>query len=296
MKETILITAATGNIGSELTGLLATHPNVGEVRIATRNPESQKAQLLQQFNPHTVKPVHFDVEDKSTITEALKDVTKICLITPLSDKMVDFQQMVVDEAKKQGTHYIVKISVDAASPNAQEGPGAAHWAGEEMIRKIGIPATMLRPTIFMQHFLIVPGLYEKGDDTFYLPSGDGKMALLDCRDIAIAAAALLTDPSKSNLFEEDYFMLTGPEALTAEHIKQELSQLSKDKLFLHEASEEAFIEHSQKTNSPVELKGIYEAGKNGAFANVTTETFIKITGTRPRSFARFAWDHRYYFQ
>ncbi len=295
MKKTILITAGTGNIGSELTALLAARPDVKEVRIGTRNPSANKAALLKDFNKNTVKLVKFDLEDNKSIAEAIKGVDSLCLITPLSNKMVEYQEKVIREAKEQRVNYIVKVSVDVASPEVQEGPGAAHWAGEEMIRKSGIPATMLRPTIFMQHFLIVPGLYEKGDNTFYLPSGDGKMALLDCRDIALAAAALLTDSSKSDLFEKDYFMLTGPDMLTAEEIKQELSKLDKNKTFTHEPSEEAFIEHSNKTNSPVELKGVYEAGKNGAFANVATETFTKITGTSPRSFARFAWDHRYYF-
>ncbi|MBQ0734468.1 NmrA family NAD(P)-binding protein [Aquimarina celericrescens] len=294
MKETILITAATGNIGSELTGLLATHPNVGEVQIATRNPESQKAQLLHRFNPHTVKPVHFDIEDKSTITEALKDVTKICLITPLSDKMVDFQQMVVDEAKKQGIHYIVKISVDAASPNAQEGPGAAHWAGEEMIRKSRIPPTMLRPTIFMQHFLIVPGLYEKGDDTFYLPTGDGKIAFVDCRDIAYAMSELLLAPEKPEKLENDFFFLTGPTAVTGNEIVEELSNLT-GKSFTWNKEETAFDKHSEKTGSPAIVKEFYKAGAAGYLEKVETKDFEKITGKMPNSFARFAWDNRYYF-
>ncbi|MBP2833767.1 NmrA family NAD(P)-binding protein [Aquimarina sp. U1-2] len=296
MKRTILITAGTGNIGSELTALLASNPQVKEVRVGTRNPEASKSKLLKDFNKGIVKPVKFDLEDSQSIIEAVKGVDSLCLITPLSDTMVEYQETVIQEAKKQGVDYIVKVSVDVASPEAQEGPGAAHWAGEENIRGANIKATMLRPTIFMQHLLIVPGVYEKGDDTFYLPTGDGKMALLDCRDIALATAALLTDPSKSDLLDEDYFMLTGPETLTAEEIKQELSKLSKDKPFAHEASEEAFIQHSNKTNSPLELKGVYEAGKNGAFSTTYTSTFEKMTGKRPNSFARFAWDHRYYFQ
>ena len=153
---------------------------------------------------------------------------------------------------------------------------------------------MLRPTIFMQHLLIVPGLYEAGDDRIYLPTGDAGVAFLDCRDIAYAAYRILTDPSRADVLDEDFFLFTGPEALTGSELVQELSRLN-GKTFTQVKEEEAFVAHSKKVGSPTELQAVYQAGAQGAFAKVHTEMFERVTGKKPNSFAKFAYDYQYYF-
>ena len=294
MNDIILITAATGNIGSELVALLASDPNIKEVRVGTRNPQSSKAQLLRAFAPHKVKPVAFDITDGSTLEIAFTGVSRLCLIAPLGDDINEFHQKTVHHATKAGVGYIVKVSVDGASAEVTEGPGAAHWVGEQLVRRSGLPSTMLRPTIFMQHFLIVPGLYSRGDKQFYLPTGQSGLAFLDCRDIAYAAYKFLTNPSLANDLDEDYLAFTGPAALSGTEIAEQLTQLT-GKQFTWEASMKAFEKHSKQVDSPLELSAIYGAGAKGAFAEVKTDTFASILGRQPNSFAKFAFDNQYYF-
>ena len=98
MTDTILLTAGTGNIGSELTALLAHDPAVKEVRVATRNPESAAAKVVSSFNPSKVKPIAYDINQAETVAAAFKGVTKLCLITPLSEQAIDYQQKTIDAA------------------------------------------------------------------------------------------------------------------------------------------------------------------------------------------------------
>ncbi len=294
MKNTILITGATGNIGSELVALLANQPEIKEIRIATRHPDSAQAELLKAYNTATVKPMLYDVEKPETLNKAFQGVDKLFLIAPLSDTIMEFQKKTIDMAKEHGVSYIAKVSVDAASPDTDNPLGKAHWQGEELIRNTGIPSTMLRPTLFMQHLLLVPGLYEKGDTNLYLPTGKAKMAFLDCRDIAYVASKLILDPSIAQSLDNDFIYLTGPKALSAEDMASELSLLN-GKQFTHIDGESEFLEHSKELGSPAELLEIYKAGAQGYFEETHTEDFEKLTGRTPNPFGRFISDYRHYF-
>ena len=292
---TTLVTGATGNIGRELVHLLSIDPRVGEIRVATRDPDSPSAQLLTAIDPAIVHPVRFST-DAECLDEVFGDgVDRICMITPMVADMVGWQKAVLGAAR--GVKRIVKISNDAARPTSEgsiEGtPPAAHWAGEEMLRAMDVDQAILRPTIFMQHFMIVPGLYQRGDDTFYLPSGDGRMAMVDARDIAFAAADLLLRSTEELPANPVY--LTGPEALSGEDMLSRLS-LATGRAFQWNKDPAAFEEHSKAVGSPVELGGIYAAGAEGAFASVHADQFEAAFGRRPTSFAKFALDYAAHFQ
>ena len=292
---TVLVTGATGNIGRELVHLLSLNPRVGEIRVATRDPESAATQLLVAMEPALIHPVKLSL-DTADLAETFSDgVNRICLITPLCEDMVGWQEAVLGAAR--GVSRIVKISNDAARPVSQgaiEGtPPAVHWAGEEMLRAMEVERAILRPTIFMQHFLIVPGLYERGDDTFYMPSGDGRIAMTDARDVAFAAADLLLRPAAELPPEPVY--VTGPEALTGEEMRMRLS-LASGRTLLWNKDPVAFYRHSRTLGSPVEVGGIYEAAASGAFETVHADAFETVFGRRPRSFAKFAFDNAAYFR
>ena len=206
-----------------------------------------------------------------------------------------WQKTVSDAAR--GVSHIVKISNDAARPvseGAVEGtPPAAHWAGEELLRAMNVKHAILRPTIFMQHFMIVPGLYERGDDTFYLPSGDGCMAMVDARDVAHAAADLLLRPAGA--LPSEPILPSGPEALPSEGIARRLS-LAAGRTLRWNRDPEAFSKHSKAVGSPFEIGGVYSAAASGAFSAVHAEGFEAVFGRWPTSFAKFALDHAACFQ
>lgn len=236
--------------------------------------------------PDRIECVAFDAKRGESLEAAFAGIDVLCLITPLSDEASEWQQAVFKAAKN--VRRIVMVSVDAASPSAKAGPGALHWRGEEMLQEMTVERAILRPTMFMQHFLIVPGVHVAGDDVFYLPFGNSGAALLDCRDIS-ALAAVLANVDEASLPHEPVAM-TGPEALTGAEMARILTAAC-GRPIRWEASRDAFLEHSASTGSPTELAAIYDAGANGAFATVERDGFEKFTGRSPSSFAKFASDH-----
>ena len=154
---------------------------------------------------------------------------------------------------------------------------------------------MIRPTIFMQHFLNTPGLYTRGDDRTFLPTGEGKVAWLDCRDIAAFAAALvLASPEAVAPFKGRAFELTGPRAHTAAELVEILS-LVAGRPFKHVDGVAAFSARCAELGVPDMIKGVYGEAAGGWFSKVEDDAFVRLTGRHTSSFARFAADHAAHF-
>lgn len=300
-KECILVTGATGNIGTEVVHHLASTVVDGEVRVATRDPGSPRAKLLGRFNPRVVTPIAFDANDEDLLRQACAGVTKVCLIVPFTGSMGEWQEKVMEAVASVGSpEYVVKVSVTGArAPDSDPPPGlipSAHWQGEESIRSRGIAATMIRPTIFMQHFLMAPGLYQRGSDAFYLPIGDAGVAFLDCRDIsALAARLLVAEPEQRKPHEGQAYELTGPAPVTAAEMSEVISAVA-GRLVRHVDGMEAFTEHCEKLGVPDTLKYVYGEASEGWFSKVEHDGYTQVLGRRPGSFAKFASDHAAYFQ
>lgn len=298
--DVILVTGATGNIGTALVHLLASDASQPLVRAATRNINGDAATMLRAFNPQTIQPTAFNERDPESLRAAFAGVTKLCVIAPFGDNMPAWHEAVLAAAEAAGSvEYVVKVSVTGArSPDSDPAPGRiplAHWQGEEAIRKRGFAATMIRPTIFMQHFLTMSALFQAGHDRFYLPTGSGPIAFLDCRDIATAAAALLTaTPDIRRPYDGQSFELTGPAAITAAEIAAILSAVTS-KPITHVDGMVAFEQHCQELGVPDGIKYVYAEAADGWFSQVEAATFKSLTGHLPTSFAKFAFDHATFF-
>ena len=170
-----------------------------------------------------------------------------------------------------------------------------HWEGEEIVRASGIPSTVIRPTIFAQHFFgLSQILFSKGNDKFYLPTGDTKVAWLDCRDIAICAAAILRSEEKRAEFAGAAFELTGPTAVSAAEIATILGAVSGRDI-QHVDGMDAFTKRAQELELPDMVKGIYQEAAEGWFSKVENQEFFQLTGRYTTSFAKYAFDHASWF-
>ncbi len=299
-KDIILVTGATGNIGTVLVHLLASDIGQPLVRAATRDVNSPSARLIQAMNPATVQPVYFNEKDLAGLKAAFEGVTKMAIIAPFVPDMADWHHRVVEAAKAAETcKYVVKVSVTGArSPDNDPPPGRiplSHWQGEEAIRQSGLASTMIRPTIFMQHFLSNRGLFNRGENYFYLPTGAAKTAFVDCRDIAAFAAKLLLAPAaERQSYDGQAYELTGPAGVTAAEIAEILSAVAERKIE-HVDGEAAFIAHCQELKVPDTIRAVYAEAAGGWFSKVERDVFGQLTGKLPTSFAKFAYDHQYYF-
>jgi uncharacterized protein YbjT (DUF2867 family) len=301
MSEEILVTGGTGNIGSAFVALLANDERRPRVRVATRNPDSPQARVLRAMNPETVRPVAVDEKDPTSLRRAFDGVTGLFVIAPFVSDIAAWHEPIARAAAESGTcRRIVKASVTGArSPASDPPPGRiplSHWLGEEALRKTGIATTAIRPTMYMQHFLTVPALYTAGDDRFYLPTGTAKVSFLDCRDIAVfAAAVLLADAATATDYAGKAWELSGPQAIDAATIATVLGDVA-GRPVTHVDGEEALVARAKQLGTPDAVKFIYREAAGGWFSALECDAFTRVTGRRPRSFAEFALDHASVFR
>lgn len=297
--ETVLVTGGTGNIGAAFVALLAADARAPRVRVASRDHRSAGAQLVRAMNPETVTPVPFDVDAPETMRAALDGVTKLFVIAPFLADMAAWHEKIATAAKAAGSiQFVVKSSVTGArAPSSDPPPGAVplgHWKGEEAFRS-AFPTTAIRPNIFMQHFLTVPGLYTARADRFYLPTGGARVSWLDARDIAAAAAALvMAPPEERKPHEGQSYELSGPSAPTAAEIAGILSLVAR-KPVKHVDGVEAFSARCTELGVPDVAKHFYGEAAGGWFARVDDGILTKLLRRRATSFAKFAMDHAAHF-
>jgi uncharacterized protein YbjT (DUF2867 family) len=238
------------------------------------------------------------IEDDGALDAAFAGCTGALLVAPFGE-MKAWHTKMAGAAKRAGLEHLVKVSVTGARPpDTDPPPGripSMHWEGEEIVRATAIPTTVIRPTIFAQHFLgLSPILFSPGDDRFHLPTGDAKIAWLDCRDIAACAAAILASKDRRRAFAGAAFELTGPTAPTARELAEILS-LVASRSIAHVDGMDAFSAHAEKMGLADTVKGIYGEAAGGWFGEVHDREFVEATGRHTTSFAKFAYDHEAWF-
>ena len=292
--STFLVTGGTGRIGTECIAQLASQGH--RVKFATRNPGGATAQFREKFGPGTVRAVGMDVNDAASIDKALEDCTGALFISPIDES---WHEQIAAQMKQSSLAFCVKVSVTGArGPDSDPPPGrlpSIHWRGEEHFRNSGVPTTCIRPTIFAQHFLgLNKVLFQTGDEAIHLPTGDTQVAFLDCRDIAHAATALLTNSKHQAQFANQSFELTGSTAVSGSEIAQILSDVS-GRMIRHVDGADAYSAHAAQLGESDWGKVIYKEAEDGWFSDVHDDEFQTLLGRHTNSFAKFAYDHRHAF-
>ena len=180
MNETILVTGATGNVGSEVVKQLSIDASNYNIRAGVHSIEN--ANKVHQSD--RVKAVRIDYDKIEGLESAFKDVDKLFLLTHPSSKTIEHESNLITEAKKSGIKHIVKQSIMRADLGADVEAMRLHRQAEKLIEESGIPYTFLRPNEFMQGFINFQGTTIKSNNAFYIPAEDAKVSFVDARDIA----------------------------------------------------------------------------------------------------------------
>jgi uncharacterized protein YbjT (DUF2867 family) len=208
----ILVTGATGLNGGELVRLLSAR-NV-PLRALVRDPKRATA-LAALAN---VEIVVGDMARPDTLAQALRGVDRAMLISSSDPAMFEVQSNFIEAARKAGVKHVVKLSGIMPDTDSPFRFARMHGEVEQKLERSGIAFTHLRAGEFMHaYFRQVPAIVARG--AFFLPMEDARIASIDVRDIAEAAAAALTEPGH----EGKTYPLTGPEALTMTEVAEKLS-------------------------------------------------------------------------
>ncbi len=280
---TTLITGATGNIGAELTKLLAARKIPFRAMIRSAEDAGKFSGL------ENVETVVGDFNDAKTVADALHGVERAFLLTSSSEAAETQQKTFVETANKAGVKRIVKLSqwaADAASPVRFL---RYHAAVERKIVDSGLNYTFLRPNLFMQGLL---GFRDSivNQNKFYAAIGEARISAVDVRDIAAAAAAALTEDGHAGKI----YSLTGAEALSHGQMAKKLSKALDQKIEFVNVSPEAMREALKNAGFPDwQADGLiedYAHYSRGEAAEITSGV-LDATGVNPRTFDDFARDY-----
>lgn len=301
MIETILITGATGTVGSEVVKQLSKEDKKDINIRAAIHSQNKVDNLKQVVGNERIQVVSLDYSDPKTVHEAFTNIDKIFLLTIPSPNSVDIASNVIKEAKKNGIKHIVKLSVMNADAQPGYAMGQSHRQEEKIIEESGIPYTFLRPTSFMQNFVNFFGQTIRSQNIFYFHGADIKISFIDARDIAAVAVKILLDFEEGpNNYSNKAYNITGQESLSYSQAAEILSKELGRRISYMDISEEDAREGMMQSGMSNWLIDIIIDGLNyiirGDYGSQTSPVFEQITGRKPISFDQFVRDYSRYFK
>ncbi len=267
----ILVTGATGLNGSEL------------VQRAERFSALPKVEIVEG-----------DMARPETLTGALRGVDRAMLISSSDPAMLEVQSNFIEEARKAGVKYVVKLSGIMPDLDSPFRFARMHGEIERRLEDSGMAFTHLRAGEFMHaYFRQVPSIVARG--ALFLPMEDARIASIDIRDVAEVAATVLTSPGH----EGKIYPLTGPEALSMAEVAEKLSTATGKRIrYVNVASEEAKRAQLAAGVPPFTadaLAELFAERRRGKEAQVSP-IIQTIFGWQPTSFDEFAMRHAAIFR
>ena len=285
----ILITGATGNVG----GAVLNHLTITDVDLRVLIRTDSKAQALKERGVEDV--VVGDLLKPESLGPALEGVDTVFLLTPIDPQQVPQANNVIRAAKELGNEpRIVRLSVHQASHTAPTRISRQHAQIEDELTSSGLPYTLLRPQSYMQNTLIVaPTVAAQGK--IYQPFKDGKLGMIDARDIGEVAAKVLTEEGH----EGKVYTLTGPAAISFYDVAEALSEvLGKEVRYVNISLEDAKRAMLNMGLSEWRADVLIEYAKahSEGYSNFTTEDVEQLTSHPATSYKKFATDFERVFR
>ena len=185
----VLITGATGNVGTEVLKSLQNIDHTLDIHAGVRNLNEDRIKLPD----YKVKFSLFDFTDFKTYNTALDGCDILFLLRPpqISDVEKYFKP-IIDTCTDKGVKHIVFLSVQGVEKSKL----IPHHKIEKLIDESKIPYTFLRPAYFMQNFTTTLHNDLVNKKRIYLPAGNAKFTLVDVSDIGAVSAIILTNISE----------------------------------------------------------------------------------------------------
>jgi len=278
MAKKIALTGATGNIGQLVVPALLK----GGAEVTALVRDAQKAEGLKSQG---VTVVAGEFTDAEAVQKAFEGAEAILMIAPPNPDAVKQMSGLISAAKKAGSPHVVRMSAIGAAADAPTENGKLHHQSDNELKESGLTYTILRPHFFMQNvWMSIPTVQEQGQ--MYWGMGDGKLGMVDVRDIADVVVKILLDGGH----EGEILTPTGPESITFTQVAEAVSKhLDKEVAYVPvtpEQVKQSIIEMGWGEWGGQIMHDYSKAYAEG-WGDFTTNDVEKVTGNKSRSIEQF---------
>lgn len=286
MTRTVLITGATGSVSGALLQALQTPPGL---RLRAMVRDQNKAGALRARG---VEVVSGDLDEPESLPRAFDGVQDLWLLNAVGPRQPENSMNALWAAKRAGVERVVRLSAIGAAHDAPSRNGRLHALSDAELMSSGLKWTILRPHFFTQNLLMTAQTVA-AQGAFYWDMGNGRLGMVDVRDIGEVAAKILL--SAPDTHHGKIYTPTGPAAISLTEAATQMSEgLGKPIRYVavpHDAARKSMLEMGL-SSWLVGLLTEYSMAYEGDWGNFTTTHVQDITGRAPRSVLDFARDHR----
>ncbi|WP_148631145.1 SDR family oxidoreductase [Bacillus sp. E214] len=265
----ILVTGATGKLGSKVVESLLKSIPASELAVSVRNPE--KAEGLRDSG---VEVRYGDFDHRETLENAFRGIDRLLIISADGDNETRIRQHTnaVQAAERAGVKFIAYTSL-ANATDSKILIAPPHVATEAAIIKTGISYSFLRNNWYLENELgSIQGAIAGAP--WITSSGEGKVGWALQQDYADAAAAVLV----GNGHENTVYELSGP-LLTQEELASSLGNVLGKAVPVQQVSDEKYAEIMKGLGVPDLMipfvAGIQASIRNGSL-EVASNDFEKV--------------------
>jgi NAD(P)H dehydrogenase (quinone) len=278
----IIITGATGRLGSLIVQRLLGRVPADQVGVSVRDPD-RAADLAARG----VRVRHGDFTDPDSLATAFEGAAQVLLVSAneTGGAAVAQHTAAIDAARAVGAKRILYTSHQAAGADSLFAPMPDHAATERYLAGTGTPFTSLRNGFYAS---TVPYLLGRALETGELVApADGPVSWTTHADLAEVAATILAEEGR---FDGPTPPLTAPHAVDLEEIAGILSELTGRTIRRIVAADDEWTAELIGNGVPevqaTMLLGMFHASQRGEFAATgpTLENLLGRAATPIRSF------------
>jgi len=274
----ILVTGGTGHVGSEVVKEL--QKLKADIRLLVRKEGTP--------TPAGVEVAVGDLLDPVSVRKAMEGVDKLYLLNAVLPDELTQGLIAYDLAKKLKLSHVVYHSVFRAEHFKDVPHFASKLAIESALREFNVPFTVLCPNYFMQNDASLKDPIAKAG-IYPIPLGDVGVSVVDVRDIAEAAAIVLTSGEHNG----KTYNLNGPEVVSGPKAASIWGKLFGKEIRYTGHDMDAFEEQMRKKApswSAFDIRMMFEGYLERGFVaeDGDLETLTKLLGHAPRRYEDFA--------